>query len=99
MVRTEEKAFIRRVTQPCRETLNMPRIVKAKYSKGKIVLLEKVDIEEGKELLITLNEPPASSKTRFEKAAGEWKGLVDTDKLINDIYTDRLVSTRSKAEL
>jgi hypothetical protein len=35
----------------------------------------------------------------FRSAAGGWKGLVDTDKLLEDIYADRDISDRPPAEL
>ena|SRR5437879_3273412 len=35
----------------------------------------------------------------FRAAAGGWKGLVDTDKLIADIYESRKLSTKPPIEL
>jgi hypothetical protein len=35
----------------------------------------------------------------FLTAAGSWKGLVDADKLIADIYESRRISSRPPAEL
>jgi hypothetical protein len=35
----------------------------------------------------------------FRSAAGSWKGLVDTDKLIEDIYESRRISTRPPVDL
>jgi len=32
----------------------------------------------------------------LKKTAGKWKGLIDTEKLKRDIYSDRLISTRSR---
>ena len=78
----------------------MPKTIKARYSKGKIEPLEKVDIVEGKELLITLVEVPSESKEDgLKKSAGGWKGTIDADKLIEDIYESRLISSREKPEL
>jgi len=34
----------------------------------------------------------------LRKTAGKWKGLIDTEKLKRDIYSDRLISTRSKVK-
>lgn len=34
----------------------------------------------------------------LKKTAGKWKGLIDTEKLKHDIYSDRLISTRSRAK-
>ena len=35
----------------------------------------------------------------LQETAGGWKGLVDTDKLIEDIYADRELSNRELPEL
>jgi len=35
----------------------------------------------------------------FRAAAGGWKGLVDTDKLVADIYESRRISTKPPVEL
>jgi hypothetical protein len=35
----------------------------------------------------------------FRRAAGSWKDLVDTDKLIEDIYESRRISTRPPVDL
>lgn len=69
--------------------------VKARYSKGVIEPLEKVDLEEGKEINVTINEVPSKTEEdAFMKSAGGWKGTIDADKLIKDIYSSRLISTR-----
>ncbi|OHE60431.1 MAG: hypothetical protein A2Z47_09495 [Thermodesulfovibrio sp. RBG_19FT_COMBO_42_12] len=34
----------------------------------------------------------------LKKTAGKWKGLIDTEKLKRDIYSDRLISTRSRVK-
>ena len=35
----------------------------------------------------------------FRRSAGSWKGLVDAEKLIRDIYADRLINTRPEPKL
>jgi len=35
----------------------------------------------------------------FKRSAGSWKGLVDGEELIRNIYADRLVSTRPEVKL
>jgi predicted DNA-binding antitoxin AbrB/MazE fold protein len=78
----------------------MARTIKARYSKGVIEPLEKVDIAEGRELIVTIAEIPSESREDgLEKSAGGWKGAIDAEKLIKDIYADRLISTRGKPEL
>ncbi|MDP2937448.1 MAG: antitoxin family protein [Dehalococcoidia bacterium] len=74
--------------------------IRARYSKGVIEPLEEIDIAEGKEVTITIVEaPPEYEGNDFEKSAGGWRGTVDAEKLIRDIYADRLVSTRWKPKL
>jgi predicted DNA-binding antitoxin AbrB/MazE fold protein len=78
----------------------MGKTVKAKYSKGVIKLLEKVDIEEGKEITITIMEVSSKRKLdAFKKSAGAWRGTIDAEKLIENIYADRLLSTREEPRL
>ena len=78
----------------------MLKNVKARYSRGIIELLEKVDIAEGAELIVTVAEVPSESEgDGLEKTAGAWKGTINADKLIEDIYADRLLSTRRKPKL
>lgn len=38
-------------------------------------------------------------KDGFRRSAGAWKGLVDAEDLIKDIYQSRLVSTRTEINL
>lgn len=74
--------------------------IRARFSKGVIKPLEKVDITEGKEITVTILEIPSVSKEgAFERAAGSWKGTIDAEKLIRDIYQDRLISTRKESKL
>lgn len=35
----------------------------------------------------------------LKKTAGGWKGLIDAEKLKRSVYSDRLISTRSKVKL
>ncbi|UJS18494.1 MAG: DUF104 domain-containing protein [Candidatus Jettenia sp.] len=78
----------------------MGKTIKARFSKGVIEPMEKIDIAEGKEITITIIEIPSlREKDAFEKSAGRWKGTIDVEKLIKDIYEDRLISTRSEPKL
>ena len=38
-------------------------------------------------------------KNTFERSAGAWKGTIDADKLIENIYADRLLPTRREPRL
>jgi predicted DNA-binding antitoxin AbrB/MazE fold protein len=80
--------------------MKMGKTVRARYSKGVIKPLEKVDIEEGKEITITIMEVSSKHKLdAFKKSAGAWKGTIDAKKLIENIYADRLLSTREEPRL
>ena len=79
----------------------MGRTIKARFSKGVIKPLEKVDIAEGKEITVTVIEFPRPSKKddALEVTAGGWKGLIDAEELKKNIYDDRLISTRPEVKL
>jgi len=80
--------------------MKITRTVRARFSKGVIEPLEKVNLEEGKEITITIVEFPSRPKLEaFGKSAGAWKGTLDAEKLIEDIYSDRLLSTREEPRL
>ena len=70
--------------------VSMARQIRGRFSKGKIEPLEKIDLKEGDEVIITLpEEKPATGA--FERAAGGWIGLVDTDALLRDFKESRKV--------
>lgn len=41
----------------------------------------------------------AEDREAFRSAAGGWRGVVDVDKLVKDIYESRRISTRPPVEL
>jgi predicted DNA-binding antitoxin AbrB/MazE fold protein len=82
------------------EVQKMATTVRARVHDGRLELLDKVDLPEGAEVAVTITE---ASRTRefgaFRRSAGSWRGLVDADKLIRNIYRDRLISTRKRPRL
>ena len=77
--------------------------VKATYSKGAIVPLKPLDIEEGAELFVSVEvESQTARAERGRKAlratTGRWKGTHDPDELIRDIYQARMSGTRQEQE-
>jgi len=40
-----------------------------------------------------------TSMDAFSRSAGSWKGLIDPERLIGDIYANRLVATRPEIKL
>lgn len=70
----------------------MERTIRAKFKNGVIEPLEKLDIEEDKEFLITVKNFMAS-EDRFKRAMGSWRKTIDCKQLIKDIYESRRLST------
>ena len=82
----------------------MSKTIKARFYKGVIEPLEKIEIPEGKEITVTVAEIPSMlGKKSFIEAlkatAGGWKDLIDGEELKRNIYSDRLISTRPEVKL
>jgi hypothetical protein len=59
-----------------------------------------MDLPEGKEVLVTVIAVPArQSGEGLRRSFGSWRGTIDAEKLIRDIYEDRLISTRPEPKL
>ena len=71
----------------------MRKTVKARFSNGVFVPAEEVGLEEGAELILSFDEkhlvPLEDRIKRTKSAAGGWKGLVDGEALIQEIYAAR----------
>lgn len=73
----------------------MSGTIRARIKGGLIEPLEQMDLPEGQEVMVTiLTLPTASDREAFQRSAGQWKGTLDAEMLIRNIYADRLVSTR-----
>ena len=73
----------------------MAGTIRARVWRGMLELLEKIDLPEGTEVSVTILETPTTkSADGLRRSAGGWKGLIDAEKLIENIYADRLISTR-----
>jgi predicted DNA-binding antitoxin AbrB/MazE fold protein len=84
-----------RATADNRRKKAMAGTVRARMRGGMLELLEKVDLPEGKEVSVTIIDVPSSTdKEAFRRSAGGWKGTVDAETLIKNMYADRLISTR-----
>jgi hypothetical protein len=71
------------------------RTVRARVRGGSLDLLERIPLNDGDEVVVTISEPvPGKDLEALRGVAGAWKGLVDADDLIANIYADRLISTR-----
>jgi predicted DNA-binding antitoxin AbrB/MazE fold protein len=78
----------------------MGATVRARVKGGILEPLEKLDLPEGIEVLVTVIEVPARhSGEGLRRSFGSWRGTIDAEKLIRDIYEDRLISTRPEPKL
>lgn len=69
--------------------------IRARVKRGNLEPLEKIDLPEGKEVLITIVAATAGPDwDAFRSSAGGWKGTLDADALIRNIYLDRLILTQ-----
>jgi predicted DNA-binding antitoxin AbrB/MazE fold protein len=74
--------------------------IRARVRGGVLEPLEKTDLPEGKEVLITVvRVAEGPDREAFLRSKGSWKGLIDAEKLIRDIYEDRLIDTREEPKL
>ena len=74
--------------------------IRARFTGGVLEPLERVDLPEGKEVTITIIDVPSGNNVdAFRRSAGGWKGTIDADALICNIYADRLISTRPEPRL
>ena len=78
----------------------MSGTIRARFKQGRLELLEKVDLPEGKEVSVTILETPTIRGAEgLRRSAGGWKELVDAETLIQNIYAERLLSTRPAPRL
>ena len=75
--------------------------VRAMYTNGVLTPLEPLDLEEGKEVTLSIDDAPRPSgeerRRMTRSAAGRWKGTHDPDELLRSIYSDRLAESASSA--
>jgi predicted DNA-binding antitoxin AbrB/MazE fold protein len=81
----------------------MLKIIKAKYKHGLFEPLEKVNLRDGMEVNLVIDNYPdemtEEEKDRlFLSSAGGWKDIVD-EGFLNEIYEQRKRRTRPEAEL
>ena len=78
----------------------MSRTIRARVKQGLLEPLEAIDIPDGTEVSVTIVDvPSAEDFEAFRRAAGSWKGTVDADELIRNIYADRRIATRPEPRL
>jgi len=73
----------------------MTRTIRALVTRGVLAPLEPLDLPGGREVDITVAIAPTDEDVSASRtAAGGWRGKVDAEGLIRDVYTDRLLRTR-----
>lgn len=77
------------------------RKIKAKYSKGVFVPQESHELEEGKEVVVSVGKivSPGSAVESLGISAGGWIGRHDPEKLKRKIYEARIAGSRQMPEL
>jgi predicted DNA-binding antitoxin AbrB/MazE fold protein len=81
----------------------MLKTIKARYKNGIIKPLEKIELIDGSEINITIDENHAlmseeEKLKRFLSSAGSWKDYVD-ENFLDEIYEQRKRRTRSEVNL
>ena len=78
------------------------KTIKARYHNGLIEPLEEVDLVDGAEITVTIDDVSALSveekRRRFRAAAGGWKNIVD-ENFLDEIYRQRDLRTRPEVKL
>ena len=78
----------------------MKRTIRAVVKEGLLRPLEEADLPEGKEVTLTIVKVPSERNfDAFVRSAGGWKGTIDAETLIRNIYADRLIFTRPEPRL
>lgn len=78
----------------------MSRTIRARVKQGLLEPLEAIDVPDGTEVTVTIVDvPSAEDFEAFRRAAGSWKGTLDADELIRNIYADRRIATRPEPRL
>ena len=74
--------------------------IRARVKGGLLEPLDKIELPEGKEVTVTVFGLPGNADIEaFRRSAGSWKGDIDANRLIRNIYADRLVAARSQPRL
>ena len=79
----------------------MAKKIRTRFTNGVFEPLEPVNLKEGEEVEIIIPDRPHGKgmSEAFRASAGGWKGHVDAEELIRNIYADRLINTRPVPKL
>lgn len=74
----------------------MTTTIRARMKGGIIEPLDRVDLPEGQDMMITIITPSSTTdQEAFRRSAGRWHGTFESQTLIDAIYADRLLPNRS----
>ena len=81
----------------------MTRTIKAIYRNGVIEPLEEIELKDGSEITVTLEDTltpltEKERKKRFLSSAGSWRDIVD-ESFLDEIYRQRGLHTRLEVKL
>lgn len=78
----------------------MTTTIRARFRGGVLEPLERIELPEGEEVTVTIAwRASATDAEAFHRAAGSWRGKLDAEALIRDVYADRLIVSRPRPEL
>lgn len=78
----------------------MSKTFHARVNHGVLEPIEKISLPEGSEVTVTVHRIPSTDDVEASRrTAGSWKGKVDAEALIRNIYADRLITTRPEPKL
>jgi len=87
-------------TQKASITQGLPNApFRARFSRGALRPLEQVSLREGEEVSVAILPAGPHNDEWLRKTAGGWAGLIDCERLKENIYKDRLARSRRKARL
>ena len=75
---------------------------RARYSRGVLEPLEALDLDEGAEVSVSIEETPEPKRSReaILRSAGGWKGHHDDpEELIRTLYESRITGSRVPPDL
>ncbi len=69
----------------------MAKEIRARYANGVLEPLEELELEEGREVIISVRELPSVEDTlrAIDRAFGAWAGTLDFDEFLRDMYASR----------
>ena len=79
----------------------MLAIIKARFTKGALIPLEPLDLKEGEEVTLSIEDTYTAHENprSLRHVAGKWKGTHDPEELLRNIYADRLHNTRPETRV